>query len=170
MTPSPPRPIDALVLLQRDHFETADLFAAFALSSQDRAKQQLATRICRALTIHALCEDEFLYPAAYRMMDRDLIYAAEIEHASAIELIDAITASSPADDAFNATVKVLGDQVRHHVAEEEAELVPRLRQSGLDLIALGYAIAERKQGLEAKPHRSELCRPPPAAARLVAAK
>lgn len=40
--------------------------------------------------------------------------------------------------------------MRHHLDEEESELFPALRKSGLDLAALGERIMNRKNELEAK--------------------
>jgi hypothetical protein len=44
-------------------------------------------------------------------------------------------------------VKVLGEQVSHHIEEEEGELFPQVKSSKLDLVALGKKMAERKATL-----------------------
>ena len=67
-----------------------------------------------------------------------------VEHAAAKTLIAEIEAMKPGQLLYDAKVKVLGEQVRHHVEEEEQELFPDLRESDLDLRALGSKLAARK--------------------------
>jgi hemerythrin superfamily protein len=70
-----------------------------------------------------------------------------VEHASVKDLVSQIESGDPADDLFDAKVKVLGEYVTHHVKEEEGELFPKLEKTDLDLDVLGTELAERKQEL-----------------------
>jgi len=54
----------------------------------------------------------------------------------------------PGDDLYDAKVKVLSEQIEHHVEEEEKEMFPKARKAKLDLAALGEAIAARKEEIE----------------------
>ncbi|WP_246657323.1 hemerythrin domain-containing protein [Methylocystis sp. B8] len=70
----------------------------------------LAGKICMALTIHAKIEEEIFYPAMRKSInDEDLLDEAEVEHASAKQLIAEIVSMSPKDHFFDAKVKVLGE-------------------------------------------------------------
>ena len=91
----------------------------------------MAEQICQMLTVHATIEEELFYPAAREALgeDADLVDEADIEHASAKELIAQIEGSSPEDDHFDARVKVLGEYIDHHVKEEEGEMFPRQRKA-----------------------------------------
>ncbi len=101
--------------------------------------------ICAELTAHATAEEEIFYPAARKAMDRaELIDEADVEHASAKDLIAQIEGSSPSDDHYDAKVKVLGEYIDHHVQEEEGEMFPKVRRAKLDTVALGEQIAQRK--------------------------
>lgn len=144
------RPQDAIALLKADHREVKKMFADYEKLEEDADKQALATQICDALTVHARIEEEIFYPAAYEALDEDdLIDEAEVEHASAKDLIAQIQASSPAEPLFDAKVKVLGEYIDHHVKEEEGEMFPECRSSDMDLKALGEQMRARKAELAA---------------------
>jgi len=72
---------------------------------------------------------------------------AEVEHASAKDLIAQIRDMNADDALYDAKVKVLGEYVDHHVAEEEDELFPKCRAASLDLGATGARLAARKAEL-----------------------
>lgn len=141
--------LDAIELLSTDHEDVRQLFAEYDELVADDADPEdraaLASEICDALTAHATAEEEIFYPAARGVLDADdLIDEAETEHASARTLIERIRGMEAGDDAYDATVRVLAEAVEHHVQEEEGELFPRVRESGLDLATLGEQIAARR--------------------------
>lgn len=144
------KPADAIALLKADHKEVKGWFGEFDKAEDDAKKQELATKICKALTVHARIEEEIFYPAAYEAIeDDDLLDEAEVEHASAKQLIAQIETSRVGDPLFDAKVTVLGEYVDHHVQEEEKELFPECRASGMDFKALGEQLAARKVELMA---------------------
>lgn len=146
------RPADAISLLKADHKEVKGWFEQFDKTEDDAKKQDLADKICRALTVHAQIEEEIFYPAAYDALDEegdDMLDEAEIEHASAKALIAQIEASAAGEPLFDAKVTVLGEYIDHHVQEEENELFPECRASSMDLKSLGEQIAARKAELMA---------------------
>ena len=147
---------DAIKLLTADHKEVKALFQEYdklvEADAGDEEKQTLAEEICLKLTVHATAEEELFYPAAREVLgeDEDLVDEADVEHASAKDLIAQIQGSSPADDLYDAKVKVLGEYIDHHVKEEEGEMFPKVKKAGLDTAALGAEIAARKEELMAE--------------------
>lgn len=142
------RPADAIKLLKDDHKEVKGWFEEFDKTDDDARKQELADKICMALTVHATIEEEIFYPAAYEALDDDdLLDEAEVEHASAKALIAEIQGSQVGEPLFDAKVTVLGEYIDHHVQEEEKELFPECRASDMDLKALGEQLAARKAEL-----------------------
>ena len=147
--------IDAIALLQADHRAVEEIFAAFEQTADDdlEAKGTLVRRACEALTVHAMIEEELLYPEANEALEGDAqkdVEEAYVEHFLMKTLIEKFTTLKPGADGFDATFRVLTENTRHHVKEEESELFPELRQSGLDLNALGQRLSERKKALMAK--------------------
>ena len=112
--------MDAIALLKQDHREVEDLFAQFEKASGDGSKQKLAEQICLELSVHAKIEEEIFYPACEGKVEDDLLKEAFVEHDGAKVLITEIIAGGPqADDFYDAKVKVLQEEIEHHVQEEE---------------------------------------------------
>jgi hemerythrin superfamily protein len=117
-------------------------------SADDDAKQMLVETCCAELTVHAQVEEEIFYPAMRDAIDdMDLLDEAEVEHASAKQLITELASMRPGDDLYEAKFTVLGEYVKHHVEEEEGELFPKAKKAKIDLVALGEEVMERKQEL-----------------------
>jgi hemerythrin superfamily protein len=141
---------DALHILADDHKKVIELFDEFQRMKEDEetdddAKQMLVEAACAELTIHAQVEEEVFYPAARDAIDdMDLLDEAEVEHASAKQLITELAAMQPGDDLYDAKFTVLGEYVKHHIHEEEKELFPKLKKTDVDLKELGREISERK--------------------------
>ena len=142
--------MNAISLLMQDHKAVKALFAQYeGLSDRSFAtKKKLADQICQELTVHTQLEEEIFYPAVRRPIhDGGLMDEALVEHASAKELIAQIAAMDPADDLYDAKVKVLSEQIEHHVKEEEGDMFPKVRETAVDLDALGQEMAARKEQL-----------------------
>ena len=146
---------DACAFLDADHKAVKKLFLEYEEAAKSKArnadatKEALARKICRELTAHATVEEEIFYPAVRAAInDDDMLNEAEIEHASAKDLIAQIEASDPSDDMFDSKVKVLGEYIDHHVKEERNEMFPEARSAKkLDLFDLRNKMAARKAEL-----------------------
>lgn len=115
------------------------------------SKKQLAEKICDALNIHTILEEEIFYPAVGPAIDeQDLMDEAIVEHAAAKDLIAQIQEMEPDDDLYDAKVKVLSEQIEHHVHEEQDNMFPKVRATDVDLVALGAKMQQRKSELEAE--------------------
>jgi len=142
---------DAIALLKEDHRTVEKLFKDFESAKGDGRKEALAQQICLELSVHAAIEEEIFYPACEGKVEEDLLKESYVEHDAAKVLIAEITAGQGADDEFfDAKVKVLQEEIEHHVEEEEKRLeglFAQARKADLDLDALGKQLAARKQEL-----------------------
>lgn len=143
---------NAITMLTDDHKKVKKLFKDFEkLKEKGDAseKEALVEQICAELTVHAEIEEEVFYPAAREAIDDDdLMNEAEVEHASAKDLIEQLQAMDSSDPTYDAKVTVLGEYVNHHVDEEEKEMFPKVKKAKLDLEAIGEEIATLKQTKE----------------------
>lgn len=156
---------DAIALLKADHRAVEALFEKFEGAKGDGAKEKIARRICLELTVHAQIEEEIFYPACEGKIEEDLLKEAYVEHDGAKVLIAEIEAGGPDDDYYDAKVKVLSEQIEHHVEEEEKRMegmFSQARKAGLDMDALGDQLRARKEQLIADYEANGLPRPAPA--------
>jgi hypothetical protein len=140
---------DAIALLEADHRTVEELFERFEADEGD-SKQEIAEQICTELKIHTMIEEEIFYPALEGEIDDDLLSEAYVEHDGAKVLINDIMAGGSDGAFYDAKVKVLSEQIEHHVEEEEEPedgMFAQARKAGVDLVALGQEMITRKQEL-----------------------
>lgn len=153
---------DAIALLKADHRTVENLFEQFEKASGDGRKQKIAEQICLELTVHATIEEEIFYPACEGKIEEDLLKEAYVEHDGAKVLIAEIEAGGPDDEYYDAKVKVLSEQIEHHVEEEEKRMegmFSQARKAGLDMDALGDQLRARKKELIATYKAGGLTKP-----------
>lgn len=141
---------DAVTILKQDHRKVEELFSEFEKAKGDGRKQKLALEICKELIVHTKLEEEIFYPACEGKVEEDDLKEAFVEHDAAKVLIAEIEAGSPSDEFYDAKVKVLSEEIEHHVKEEEQRLVgifSQAKRNGVDMDALGEQIAARKAEL-----------------------
>jgi hemerythrin superfamily protein len=146
---------DAIALLTDDHKTVQKLFKEYEKLMQNDADEEekaaLAKQICMELAVHAQIEEEIFYPVVREAIEEtDLLDEAEVEHASAKELIAQLGAMAPGEELYDAKVTVLGEYVNHHITEEQDEMFPKVKKAKLDTASLGAELLERKQEVQAE--------------------
>lgn len=147
-----PKSNSAIEMLSADHKMVKGLFKQFAALKKDNGendeKAALVRKICQELTIHASIEEEIFYPAVRAAIDDgDLMDEALVEHAGAKALVAQLEEMDPRDELFDAKVTVLGEQIAHHVKEEEGEMFPKAKKAKVDIAQLGVQMSKRKLAL-----------------------
>lgn len=141
---------DAIALLKADHRKVDALFEQYEGTNSSSKKQKLAQDICLELKIHTTIEEEIFYPAFRGKIEDDTLDEAYVEHDGAKMLINDIAAGTPEDDFYDAKVKVLSEEIKHHVHEEEMPsegMFAQCRKTDVDLVALRDQMAARKEEL-----------------------
>ena len=144
---------DAVTLLKDDHRRVEDLFSDFEKAKGDGRKKTIAEKICAELIVHTELEEKIFYPACEGKVDEADLKEAYVEHDSAKVLVAEIAEGGPDDDYYDAKVKVLKEEVEHHVKEEERRLTgifSQAKRNGVDMDALGVELAERQEQLFAQ--------------------
>ena len=147
---------DAVELIKSDHRKVEQLFREFE-EAGDRAyktKQRLVEQIIKELEVHATIEEETYYPAVEAKAKKDgkeLVAEAIEEHHVVRILLGELSTTPAEDEAFDAKVTVLMENVRHHVEEEEEEMLPQSEEilGEEELTRLGEEMAARQRQLGA---------------------
>lgn len=142
---------EAIELLKQDHRDVEALFSRFEKSEEGSVESlALCREITIALAVHAMVEEEMMYPAARASLGEEaksLLDEAAVEHASLKKMLIDLSNCTPEDYFFRAKVKVLSEYVEHHVREEEDELMPMLEESAALPDDFAERLMERKQAL-----------------------
>ena len=159
-------PVDAIQLVKKDHRTVEQLFKEFEKAARTGRKSSLrriVRELTRELSVHASIEEQILYPALRReeRSEDDVLEALEEHHLVKLTLAE-LEAMEPENERYCAKVMVLVENVRHHVEEEEDELLPRLRKafSPADLKDLGELMARAKKVAPTRPHPGAPDEPP----------
>jgi hemerythrin superfamily protein len=147
---------DALSLLENDHRTVEKLFDRYRQAGDPTQKRLVAEDIIKELSVHASIEEEILYPVVAEVLPdgERLAQEARDEHRTVKELLSELEDLDPAGARFDERVRSLIDDVTHHVAEEEGQMFPRLRQAlpKKRLKVMGEALGVARLVAPTRPH------------------
>lgn len=142
--------MDAVSMLREDHRKVKELFQQFEEAEDINTKRTIAQEAIKELKVHTTLEEELFYPAVRREIDEEeKIDEAVEEHHVAKLLIAELSKMKPSDEHFDAKFKVLAESVKHHIEEEEGEVIPEV-EGEIDNDGLGQKMAQRKETLEGR--------------------
>lgn len=131
--------INPVEIIKRDHRKVEELFKEYEDSDENAfdTRTQIVERIIRELKLHTEMEEVILYPRVEEVFnDKDdkLVEEAYAEHEVIKRILEELSVTHPEDPQFDARVKVLNENVAHHVTEEEQELLPKVADQVSDEI------------------------------------
>ena len=138
-------------MLREDHQKVKDLFEEFEHAEEEDEKLRIVRTALTELEIHATLEEEIFYPAVRAQIeeeDEDTMDEALEEHHVAKFIMHELKDMRPEDERFDAKFKVLAESVKHHIEEEESEILPKAEEMELDHEQLAKEMMERKQELQ----------------------
>lgn len=146
-------PRSAVEQLKADHRKVEALFASFERASESE-KSRIIEQLCHELIIHTLIEEQVFYPACRKAAsDKDALNEAQVEHDGAKVLVADLMRGEQGDPYRDAKVKVLSEEIKHHVAEEEKPstgILAKATADGVDTPDLAQRLLETKQSLQAR--------------------
>jgi len=137
----------AIAILKRDHDTVKELFDKFEKTDSSAEKEKIIARAVKELKLHAVIEEEIFYPTVRKHVGKDLMNEADEEHHVARVLIAELDADAAPDHRL-AKFTVLAESVRHHIREEESEMLPKAKGLAIDFEALGQQMLARRQDLK----------------------
>ena len=138
-------------MLREDHQKVKDLFEEFENAEEAEDKLRIVRTALMELEIHAALEEEIFYPAVRAQIEEDdehIMDEALEEHHVAKFIMRELQNMKPGDERFDAKFKVLAESVKHHIEEEESEILPKAEELDLDQERLAEEMTERKQELQ----------------------
>jgi hypothetical protein len=155
----------ATQLIRRDHKKVEGLFDKFEETKKGDAKKRIVDQVIQELEIHAKVEEEIFYPAVRKHLgEEDMLEEAKQEHEQAKQIIRELRNVRAEDEQLEDKFSELAECVKHHVEEEEGEMLPKVEESEIDLTELGDEMLERKEELaeqmQAKSAKSKSGRKP----------
>jgi hypothetical protein len=139
----------AISILKKDHATVKDLFDRFEKARSSSEKERIISKAVTELKMHAVVEEEIFYPAVRKHVGSDMMNEADEEHHVAKVLIAELDLNRGGGDHRDAKFTVLAESVRHHIREEENEMLPKAKELDIDFEALGQEILDRKKELKA---------------------
>jgi hemerythrin superfamily protein len=147
-----------------DHREVDELFGQIEDNTEPAQRRALVERVITELVRHSVGEEEYVYPAARKALPNgEELTEHEIkEHAEAEEVMAKLEKTDAEDPEFDQLVQTLIKDIRHHVEDEEKDLLPQLAKvcDAEELDDLGRKFAHAKSIAPTRPHPSAPDHPP----------
>ena len=122
--------MNAFELMKQDHKKVSGIFEDLEPTTERgvKTREELFARLKQELDIHARIEEEIFYPAIKDAnATRDITLEAYEEHKVVKQLLAELDELSKSDETWGAKLKVLKENVEHHVEEEEGEMFKSAR-------------------------------------------
>src|SRR3954462_8471542 len=115
------------------------------VSTYPRRSEGVVRQALTELKVHAAIEEELFYPAVRKPVGKEIMNEADEEHHVAKLLIAELDRMDGTESHFDAKFQVLAENVRHHMKEEEDEILPKAEKVKVDFEELAEKMRRRKE-------------------------
>ncbi|WP_199430542.1 hemerythrin domain-containing protein [Qaidamihabitans albus] len=164
MTTAPQQ--DLISVIVNDHREVEQVFTELesGANRDPQHRRDLVDHVIAELVRHSVAEEQYMYPAARKnLANGNEIADHEIEeHSEAEQVMKQLEDLDPKDPKFDQLLGQLMDSIRHHVEDEENDLLPKLQNSMSEeeLRDLGEKVLKAKEKAPTRPHPGAPDKPP----------
>ncbi|MCA1594594.1 MAG: hemerythrin domain-containing protein [Acidobacteria bacterium] len=142
--------MNAIELLKEDHKKVSGIFEKLEPTTEraEKTREELFAELKMNLDIHAHIEETIFYPAIKQAAaTHDIVLEGFEEHHVIKTLLGELEAQPVGSEEWGAKLKVLKENVEHHVEEEEGEMFPKSREvlSKEQIEQLGAQMEAEKQ-------------------------
>ncbi|HZH91700.1 MAG TPA: hemerythrin domain-containing protein [Pyrinomonadaceae bacterium] len=142
--------MDAITLLKTDHEKVSGIFEKLEETTEraEKTREELFTKLKQELDLHAHVEETIFYPVLKKSEEtRDITMEGIQEHHVVKVLLRELDAMGVGSETWTAKLKVLKENVEHHVEEEEEDMFKKAREvlSKEQLEELGALMEQEKR-------------------------
>jgi hemerythrin superfamily protein len=153
---------DVIEVLTHDHREVEEMFGELealmssGVNRDDQRRKDLVDQVTIELVRHAVAEEVAVYPRVKEKVSEEEAERARREHAEAEQTMKALERLDADDDTFEGEIRKLMTEIREHVAEEEGEMFPHMREvfTEDELRSMGKHVEAIKRMAPTHPHPS----------------
>jgi iron-sulfur cluster repair protein YtfE (RIC family) len=142
---------NAIQMIRQDHRKVEGLFKKFDQAKSNGVKKRICDQVIAELEVHTKLEEEIFYPAVRKKLgEQNMVEEAEQEHQQAKDIIQELKTMDGQDEQLEEKFSELVECIKHHVEEEQSEMLPKADESDMDLAHYGEQMTERKKELTGK--------------------
>ncbi|WP_430792027.1 hemerythrin domain-containing protein [Actinoplanes sp. G11-F43] len=139
---------DIVEIIKEQHRQVEDLLTRAEKGGDDSAA--LMREVARMLLPHSEAEESFVYPRIRDLAEEagEEVKDGAVEHHQVEEMLKNLLRGDSGDPGYDGTVAAIAGELRHHVQEEEEELLPILadRLDAAERAEMGRRFAEATSG------------------------
>jgi hemerythrin-like domain-containing protein len=139
--------MNALTLLKDDHDKLKKLLKEGEKKDALQERRSMLNEIAHEFRVHEKIEEEIFYPALKEHpRARDIVLEGYQEHHVVDVLLRELEGMPPSDERWAAKLKVLTENVEHHIEEEEDDMFSKAKKvfDDNELDSLGNQMEEMK--------------------------
>ncbi|HZI20091.1 MAG TPA: hemerythrin domain-containing protein [Pyrinomonadaceae bacterium] len=145
--------MNAFQLLKEDHQKVDSIFQQLEPTTEraEKTRQELFARLRMELDIHTQIEEKIFYPSIKQAAEtREITLEGYEEHHVIKTILEEMQGLDVTDEQWTAKLKVLKENVEHHVEEEEEEMFQKARNvlTEEEITQLGEQMMEMKKTLQ----------------------